>query len=64
MVRPRASLGVALDRDGALLVADDVGNAIWRVTASLAARYVEAALAPLRISIVEGPKPKRRQLGH
>jgi glucose/arabinose dehydrogenase len=26
-------VGVALDRHGALLVADDVGNAIWRVTA-------------------------------
>ena len=27
-------VGVALDRQGALLVADDVGNVIWRVTAS------------------------------
>jgi glucose/arabinose dehydrogenase len=27
-------VGVALDRDGALLVADDVGNVIWRVTGS------------------------------
>jgi glucose/arabinose dehydrogenase len=27
-------VGVAIDRQGALLVADDVGNAIWRVTAS------------------------------
>jgi glucose/arabinose dehydrogenase len=25
-------VGVAIDRTGALLVADDVGNAIWRVT--------------------------------
>jgi glucose/arabinose dehydrogenase len=25
-------VGVALDRKGALLVADDVGNAVWRVT--------------------------------
>jgi len=25
-------VGVALDKHGALLVADDVGNAIWRVT--------------------------------
>ncbi|MCY1545796.1 hypothetical protein D9M68_817550 [compost metagenome] len=24
-------VGVAIDRQGALLVADDVGNAIWRV---------------------------------
>jgi glucose/arabinose dehydrogenase len=27
-------LGVAIGEDGALLVADDVGNTIWRVTAS------------------------------
>lgn len=27
-------VGVALDRRGALLVADDVGNTVWRVTAS------------------------------
>jgi glucose/arabinose dehydrogenase len=26
-------VGVAVDRTGALLVADDVGNAVWRVTA-------------------------------
>jgi glucose/arabinose dehydrogenase len=26
---------VALDAAGALLVADDVGNAVWRVTASV-----------------------------
>jgi glucose/arabinose dehydrogenase len=25
-------VGVALDRRGALLVADDVGNTVWRVT--------------------------------
>jgi glucose/arabinose dehydrogenase len=25
-------VGVALDRDGALLVSDDVGNVVWRVT--------------------------------
>ena len=25
-------VGVALDKEGALLVADDVGNVIWRVT--------------------------------
>ncbi|HEV7577138.1 MAG TPA: sorbosone dehydrogenase family protein [Caldimonas sp.] len=27
-------VGVAIDRTGALLVADDVGNAVWRVTAA------------------------------
>jgi glucose/arabinose dehydrogenase len=25
-------VGVAIDKQGALLVADDVGNAVWRVT--------------------------------
>jgi glucose/arabinose dehydrogenase len=25
-------VGVAMDRTGALLVADDVGNTVWRVT--------------------------------
>jgi glucose/arabinose dehydrogenase len=29
-------VGVAVDRTGALLVADDVGNTIWRVTATAA----------------------------
>jgi glucose/arabinose dehydrogenase len=27
-------VGVAVDKQGALLVADDVGNAVWRVTAA------------------------------
>lgn len=31
-------VGVALDRQGALLVADDVGNKVWRVTAAGASR--------------------------
>ena len=26
-------VGVAIDKQGALLVADDVGNVVWRVTA-------------------------------
>jgi glucose/arabinose dehydrogenase len=29
-------VGVAIDRAGALLIADDVGNAVWRVTPSIA----------------------------
>ena len=33
-------VGVAIDRHGALLVADDVGNSVWRVTASAAASVV------------------------
>src|SRR5262249_10186507 len=35
-------VGVAIDNDGALLVADDVGNAVWRVTA----RYALASGPP------------------
>ena len=31
-------VGVAIDKRGALLVADDVGNVIWRVTSATAAR--------------------------
>ena len=27
-------MGVAIDKAGAVLIADDVGNAIWRVTAT------------------------------
>jgi glucose/arabinose dehydrogenase len=27
-------VGVAIDKTGALLIADDVGNTVWRVTAS------------------------------
>ena len=27
-------VGVAIDKRGALLVADDVGNAVWRVTSA------------------------------
>lgn len=33
-------VGVALDRTDALLVADDVGNAVWRVTAGSATAAV------------------------
>jgi glucose/arabinose dehydrogenase len=31
-------VGVAIDRRGNLLVADDVGNVVWRVSAQRAAR--------------------------
>ena len=31
-------VGVAIDKRGALLVADDVGNAVWRVTAATSSR--------------------------
>jgi glucose/arabinose dehydrogenase len=27
-----APVGLAQDRDGALVIADDVGNTVWRVT--------------------------------
>ena len=31
-------VGVAVDRAGALIVADDVGNTVWRVTSGAASR--------------------------
>ena len=31
-VRSRRPVGVAVDRRGAVLVADDVGNVVWRIT--------------------------------
>ena len=31
-------VGVAIDRGGALLVADDVGNVVWRVTPAISTR--------------------------
>lgn len=36
-------VGVAIGRDGSLLVADDVGNAIWRVTSAVSAPGPAAA---------------------
>ena len=40
-------VGVAIDRSGALLVADDVGNAVWRVTGvAQAARVTTPEEAP------------------
>jgi glucose/arabinose dehydrogenase len=29
-------VGVAVDRSGALIIADDVGNTVWRVTSTTA----------------------------
>ena len=34
-------VGVAIDRTGALLVADDVGNCVWRATPELSTRMAE-----------------------
>ena len=42
-------VGVALDRQGALLVADDVGNTVWRVSRAAHAPTA-AAQAPSRLS--------------
>jgi glucose/arabinose dehydrogenase len=36
-------VGVAVSRDGALLVADDVGNCVWRVTPAASPRVSQAA---------------------
>ena len=39
-------VGVAIDRSGALLVADDVGNAVWRMTPASATGNVEERTGP------------------
>jgi hypothetical protein len=36
-------VGVVIDKRGALLVADDVGNAVWRVTPAAAVGGAPAA---------------------
>jgi glucose/arabinose dehydrogenase len=38
-------VGVAVDRTGALLVADDVGNVVWRVTRASATGSAEGRAA-------------------
>jgi glucose/arabinose dehydrogenase len=38
-------VGLALDRSGALLIADDVGNTVWRVTPAAAATAAAPAVA-------------------
>ena len=38
-------VGVAIDKAGALLVADDVGNMVWRVTPSHGTARRDRALA-------------------
>lgn len=46
-------VGVALDGRGGLLVADDVGNAVWRVDAAAQARH---AARPAPAPVAEGPQ--------
>jgi glucose/arabinose dehydrogenase len=41
-------VGVALARDGALLVADDVGNVIWRVAAAVPGTASERSRRTIR----------------
>jgi glucose/arabinose dehydrogenase len=41
-------VGVALARDGSLLVADDVGNVIWRVAAAVPGTQASGPAAPIR----------------
>ena len=50
-------VGVAIDRHGALLVADDVGNRIWRVTAAEGASRWRAARLE-RLSGFARPRPR------
>ena len=53
-------VGVALDKAGALLVADDVGNTVWRVT-SATPRMNTAEVRPLgdEPSATPAPAPQR-----
>ena len=51
-------VGVTLDKTGALLVADDVGNTVWRVSAgsaSTAAAPANAAAAPANAAAAPAP---------
>ena len=41
-------VGVAVDRTGALLVADDTGNAVWRVAAARSMAAIGGREARLR----------------
>jgi glucose/arabinose dehydrogenase len=36
-------VGLAIDRTGALLIADDVGNTVWRVSSAAAASAIKPA---------------------
>ena len=49
-------VGVAIDRDGCLLVADDVGNVIWRVTRSAQTSNAFSLISLLRV-VARGPDP-------
>ena len=49
-------VGVAIDKRGALLVADDVGNTIWRV----AGASPTAAAAPSPVAVTARPRPEHR----
>ena len=47
-------MGVITDRTGALLVADDVGNVIWRVGRQADQRYQPAVACEWRLSTADG----------
>ena len=53
-------VGVAIDRAGALLVADDVGNAIWRVTARTIPPAAAGLAEQLQLNEVGGARGKGR----
>ena len=53
-------VGVALDRRGALLVADDVGNVVWRVTGAARSAESGSAAAP---QTRESTRPRRPPAG-
>ncbi|GAC1310103.1 MAG: sorbosone dehydrogenase family protein [Steroidobacteraceae bacterium] len=52
-------VGVAMDRGGALLVADDVGNVIWRVSRADSARPTAKLLRHVRTPVPRAGQPSR-----
>jgi glucose/arabinose dehydrogenase len=50
-------VSVAFDRSGALLIADDVGNAVWRVTANGQSTIAGGAAPPASLAL-RSPRPR------
>jgi glucose/arabinose dehydrogenase len=56
-------VGVAIDKQGALLVADDVGNTIWRVTGEVSTTSSSAVVRPLGDEPATGAESAPRDEG-
>jgi len=57
-------VGVAIDSTGALLVADDVGNTIWRVTSASQTAATERSLTPRPAACSKGKHTQARWMPH